>query len=155
MANKNLFPKDTTKVTTVKKADKAKKEDQAKDEKPPVEAEPAETTKQEAKETAKPKAEKAKGNGKKKAKATSDLKPKKVSMIDAAQKILADAGEAMTCADMIEAMAKKNLWSSPNGRTPANTLYAAIGRLIKTKGKQSPFRKADKGQFELNPSATA
>jgi hypothetical protein len=82
-------------------------------------------------------------------------KPKKMSMIDAAQKVLADAGEAMTCADMIEAMTRKNLWSSPNGKTPANTLYAAIGRLVKTKGKQSPFRKADKGQFELNPSATA
>jgi len=143
MANKNLFPKETTKVNAAKKADKTKKEDEkveaaAEDGAPAVE---------------KSKAEKTKEKSKKKVKATD--KPRKVSMIDAAQKVLADAGEAMTCADMIEAMAKKNLWSSPNGKTPANTLYAAIGRLIKTKGKQSPFRKADKGQFELNPSATA
>jgi len=147
MANKNLFPKETTKVNAAKKADKAKKEDEK------VEA--AATEDAAAPAVEKPKAEKTKEKSKKKVKAAGQQKPKKVSMIDAAQKILADAGEAMTCADMIEAMAKKNLWSSPNGRTPATTLYAAIGRLIKTKGKQSPFRKADKGQFELNPSATA
>jgi hypothetical protein len=147
MANKSLFPKDTTKVTTTKKADKAKKEDEK------VEA--ASTEDAAAPAVEKPKAEKAKQNGKKKVKATGQMKPKKVSMVDAALKVLASAKEPMSCTDLVDAMTTKGLWTSPGGKTPSNTLYSAFLRLIQTKGKGAAIRKADKGTFEINPSATA
>ena len=68
-------------------------------------------------------------------------------MPDAAAKVLTDSGDAMTTGEMIEAMAKKNLWSSPNGQTPAATLYSAILREINTKGKDSRFKKTERGKF--------
>ena len=55
----------------------------------------------------------------------------------------------MTTKEMIEAMAAKGLWSSPNGQTPAATLYSAILQEIKTKGDESRFVKADRGKFEI------
>ena len=64
-----------------------------------------------------------------------------------AAKVLADAKEPMTTKAMIEAMATKGLWSSPNGQTPAATLYSAILREIKTKGKEARFKKSDRGLF--------
>jgi hypothetical protein len=45
-------------------------------------------------------------------------------------------------------MATENLWTSPGGKTPAATLYAALSRSIKDLGKSSPFRKAERGKFE-------
>ena len=48
---------------------------------------------------------------------------------------------------MIEHMATKGYWSSPNGKTPAATLYAAILREITTKGDQSRFTKTERGKF--------
>ena len=44
-------------------------------------------------------------------------------------------------------MAKRGLWSSPNGKTPEATLYAAILREIGTKGDAARFRKVERGQF--------
>jgi len=41
------------------------------------------------------------------------------------------------------------LWSTPNGATPDATLYASILREINTKGKDSRFRKTDRGLFTL------
>jgi hypothetical protein len=72
---------------------------------------------------------------------------KKMSALDAAAKVLADSGEPMNTKAMIEAMAAKKLWSSPGGKTPAATLYSAILREIGVKGKESRFRKTDKGLF--------
>jgi hypothetical protein len=43
---------------------------------------------------------------------------------------------------------KKRYWSSPNGQTPAATLYAAMIREIGKKGKASRFAKSDRGKFE-------
>ena len=74
----------------------------------------------------------------------------KLSCIDAAAKVLAEAGEPMTTKAMIDAMAARGIWSSPNGRTPAATLYSAILREIKTKGKEARFKKSDRGLFALN-----
>ena len=48
---------------------------------------------------------------------------------------------------MIEAMAAKGLWTSPGGKTPEATLYAAIVREIATKGAASRFAKHDRGLF--------
>lgn len=96
-----------------------------------------------------PAAEPAKANGKRKAKATTEPKAKKPSALDAAAKVLGEAGAAMSCKEMIEAMAAKGLWSSPNGKTPDATLYAAILREITAKGKDARFYKADRGKFAL------
>ena len=59
---------------------------------------------------------------------------KKLSALDAAAKVLQEAGGPLNCTQLIEAMAAKGYWSSPAGKTPAATLYAAIVREIKTKG---------------------
>jgi len=43
-----------------------------------------------------------------------------------------------------------NCGSSPSGQTPAATLYSAILREIKTKGKDARFKKSDRGLFVIN-----
>src|SRR5262245_1264850 len=60
-------------------------------------------------------------------------KAKKVSALDAAAKVLGDAGSPMNCKELIEVMAKKGLWTSPGGKTPHATLYSAILREVTTK----------------------
>src|SRR4029453_6450807 len=68
-------------------------------------------------------------------------KPKKMSAIDAAAKVLADSKQPMNAKEMIEAMSAKGLWTSPGGATPWATLYSAIAREIKEKGKEARFKK--------------
>ena len=51
---------------------------------------------------------------------------------------------------MIERMAKKGYWTSPAGKTPHATLYAAITREVNTKGAEARFKKVDRGKFTLN-----
>jgi hypothetical protein len=51
---------------------------------------------------------------------------------------------------MIEAMAAKKYWTSPGGKTPWATLYSAILRSINKDGKESRFKKAERGKFALN-----
>ena len=53
----------------------------------------------------------------------------------------------MNCGELIEAMAAKSLWTSPGGKTPAATLYSAILREINVKGKESRFKKTERGRF--------
>jgi len=77
-----------------------------------------------------------------------DLKPKKLSMIKAALQELQDREVAMTCPEMIDVMATEGLWTSPVGKTPSSTLYAAKGRSIKQEGNVSAFRKTERGKFE-------
>ena len=84
----------------------------------------------------------------KKLKVKTDLKPKKMSMMAAALQVLQDRKVPMTCPEMIDVMATEGLWVSPGGKTPASTLYAAIGRSIKDQGKASAFRKTERGKFE-------
>jgi len=74
-------------------------------------------------------------------------KAKKVSALDAAARVLAETGEPMNCQEMIDAMAKKGLWTSPGGKTPHATLYSAILRELKTKGKDARFKKTERGKF--------
>ncbi len=73
----------------------------------------------------------------------------KMSALDAAAKVLGESKAAMTTKEMIEAMSAKGYWTSPGGQTPAATLYSAIAREISTKGKESRFKKAERGKFEL------
>ncbi|MFO0815053.1 MAG: winged helix-turn-helix domain-containing protein [Gemmatales bacterium] len=77
-----------------------------------------------------------------------DAPPKKLSMMAAALQVLQQRKIAMTCPELIDVMATEDLWVSPGGKTPSNTLYAAISRDIKEKGKDSAFRKAERGRFE-------
>jgi hypothetical protein len=84
----------------------------------------------------------------KKAKKTQgDAKTPKLSALEATAKVLGETGKPMSCNELIEAMAQKGYWSSPDGKTPASTLYSAILRGITTKGKESRFRKTDRGRF--------
>src|SRR5215471_18439060 len=120
-----------TKKTT--KSDKSKKAAKA-EAAPPVEKTEGPAT---------PTAPKTKG---KKAK---EPKAKKTSAIDAAARVLEEAGQPMTCPEMIEAMTAKKYWTSPKGLTPAATLYSAVLREIKAKGKESRFMKTERGKFGL------
>lgn len=104
-----------------------------------------------AKTTKKAPAAKAKRPAKKAAKPAKAAAPangKKLSQIDAAMRVLAKAGEPMTCKAMVEAMAKQGLWTSPGGATPEATLYSSILRDLR-KGKDARFKKTDRGHFSL------
>lgn len=74
-----------------------------------------------------------------------DKGPKKPSMLDAAATILGKAKEPMCTKAIYDAMVSQGLWTSAAGKTPQNTLHAAISREIKEKGKDSRFAKKDKG----------
>ena len=76
-----------------------------------------------------------------------------LSCIDAAAKVLAEKGEPMNCKEMIEAMATKGYWTTPGGKTPHATLYSSIAREIRDKGKESRFKKADRGKFASTGAA--
>ena len=76
-------------------------------------------------------------------------KPHKLSGLDAAAKVLGEAGVAMTTREMIETMSAKGYWSSPGGLTPAATLYSALTRKINTKGDQARVLKEAPGRFSL------
>ncbi len=78
-----------------------------------------------------------------------EAKTKKLSQIAAAERVLADAGEPMTCKAMVEAMTAKGLWASPGGKTPEATLYSSLLRIIRAKGKDARFTKVARGQFAL------
>jgi vancomycin resistance protein YoaR len=82
-----------------------------------------------------------------KASAPKPAAKKKLSALDAAAQVLTENGGAMNTKELIEAMAAQKLWQSPNGKTPAATLYAAILREITTKGTDSRFKKTEPGKF--------
>ena len=85
----------------------------------------------------------AKSKGKK----AKEPKATKTSALDAALRVLEEAGQPMNCQDMIAAMASKGYWTSPGGKTPAATLYSAILRETQTKGDASRFVKTERGKF--------
>jgi hypothetical protein len=76
-------------------------------------------------------------------------KVKRASALDSAVRVLSEAKGPMTCQQLIETMAAKGYWKSTGGKTPQNTLYAAIAKEINTKGKESRFQKVERGQFAL------
>jgi hypothetical protein len=86
--------------------------------------------KQSAKPAALPKAER---------KPTADVQPKRLSALDAAADVLRPAGQPMKAREMIDAMAARGLWSSPNGKTPDAALYSAVIREIAAKGDAARF----------------
>jgi hypothetical protein len=83
--------------------------------------------------------------------APAEPKDRKLSAIDAAAKVLQEVGTAMSCPEMIDAMAARGYWTSPAGKTPAATLCSAILRELTTKGEQARFVKTQRGKFAHNP----
>jgi hypothetical protein len=77
---------------------------------------------------------------------------KPMSLLNAAAHLLSlGTGDPMRCKDIVDLAIQRGLWAPRNGgKTPANTLSAALRREIKAKGDASRFRLADRGKFELN-----
>ena len=100
-----------------------------------------------AKATKAPKAQPKKAVPAPPGKSGSPAQPKKLSALDAAAKVLGETGKAMNCQELIEVMAAKGYWKSPAGKTPSATLYASLIKEIAAKGKESRFRKTDRGMF--------
>jgi hypothetical protein len=71
---------------------------------------------------------------------------KRMSCLDAAARVLHEAGEPLSSQAMVDRMAAAGYWSS-DAATPQNTLYAAILREINKKGAESRFEKVGKGLF--------
>ncbi len=76
-----------------------------------------------------------------------ESKPKRTSPLDAAARVLEEAGQPMTAKEIVAAAEAKGYWKSPGGKTPDRTLYAAIAREIAAKGAKSRFRKTERGKF--------
>ncbi len=72
-----------------------------------------------------------------------------LSALAAAVRVLSETGQPMTCPELIAAMTAKGYWTSPAGKTPAATLYAALTREIQTKKDQARVRKSGRGTFAL------
>ena len=83
-------------------------------------------------------------------KAGGKQKPKRVSALDAAARVLAGADKPMRAQELIAAMAEQGLWSSPAGKTPHATVYAAMMRESRDKGSAARFKKVDRGLFAFN-----
>jgi hypothetical protein len=81
-------------------------------------------------------------------------KPKRLSILDAAARVLDERDPAdgpLSCKQMIERMQAKGYWEPrKGGLTPANTLYSALLREIRTKGEDSRFDKVERGKFSLS-----
>ncbi len=75
---------------------------------------------------------------------------KKMSGLDAAVIILAESKEPMRAKEIVEQMEAKGYWKSPGGKTPHATIYAAMLREIRDKGKDARFKKIDRGLFTAN-----
>ena len=70
----------------------------------------------------------------------------KMSGLDAAAKVLDEADEPLRCKEIVERMLAKGYWKT-DGETPAATIYTAILREIRAKGKDARFKKTDRGLF--------
>lgn len=84
----------------------------------------------------------------------------KLSALDAAAKVLQglsakEAATGISTPALIERMAEARLWTSPGGKTPAATLYAAIVREIGKKDGSCRFRRVSAGHFALAASAAS
>ena len=71
-----------------------------------------------------------------------------MSGLDAAAKVLEEAGEPLSCKQIVERAFAASYWQS-DGKAPAATVYASIIRDVAKKGDASRFRKVDRGRFAL------
>ena len=74
-------------------------------------------------------------------------RPPKPSALTAAATLLAESGAPMSARELVALMAERGLWTSPGGKTPEATLYAAIIREIAAKGTAARFKKHERGVF--------
>jgi hypothetical protein len=100
----------------------------------------------------------------KKAKAAKPKGERKPGCLDAAVRILREAGKPLQCGAIVEQALAKGYWQT-KGATPAATLYAAVIREVAAKGAKARFRRAEvketkdgkavtlRGYFELTPPA--
>jgi restriction system protein len=72
----------------------------------------------------------------------------RMSGLDAAARVLEEAGQPMNAKAMVETMLAKGYWAS-GGKTPWATIYAAVIREVAAKGEKARFRKTARGMFEL------
>jgi len=93
-------------------------------------------------------AKNAKDAKQRKPKADKPAKQRKPGGLDAAARVLREAGKPMNCGDIIKTALEKGYWQT-GGKTPAATIYAAIITEIAKKGDASRFRKTERGHFEL------
>ena len=114
-------------------------------------SDPAPTGKK--KKAAKPPAAPTPGREVSRAPTTPPAAPHKYSALDAAALVLRDNDRPMSCPELIEQMAAKGYWSSPKGKTPASTLYAALMREVQQKAKTSRFVKTGPGRFAYRSDA--
>lgn len=89
-----------------------------------------------------------KTTSKKKATIVTDKKP---SGLDLAAKVLASAKEPLNAKTIAERAIAAG-WET-SGKTPHATLYAAMIREIRDKGKESRFEKVDRGLFKAGKGA--
>ncbi|MGH7143916.1 MAG: winged helix-turn-helix domain-containing protein [Planctomycetota bacterium] len=68
------------------------------------------------------------------------------SVLDAAHKVLTEAGTPLDAQTICERALAEGYWKT-GGKTPQATIYAAIIREIAAKGAESRFKKVDRGQF--------
>jgi len=102
--------------------------------------------------TAKPDAKVASEAKGKKPKAAKPKGERKPGCLDAAVRVLREAGKPMNCTDIVKEALAKGYWQT-KGQTPHSTLYAAVIREIAAKGKEARFHKTDRGMFELSAAA--
>ncbi len=74
---------------------------------------------------------------------------KKLSALDAAVRVLTETKQALSCSELIAAMAAQGYWTSPGGKTPQATLSSSIQREIVVKKEQSRFKKTAPGRYAL------
>ena len=72
----------------------------------------------------------------------------RMSGLDAAAKVLAEAGQPLNCKALVERMLTAG-WCQTSGKTPQATIYAAMPREERLRGKESRFRRVERGMFEL------
>jgi hypothetical protein len=87
------------------------------------------------------KAADAKGRAKK-AKAAKAKGERKPGCLDAAVRVLQEAGKPLQCGDIVKVALEKGYWQT-KGATPGATLYAAIIRECAAKGAKARFRRAE------------
>ena len=96
----------------------------------------------------------AKDAKQRKPKADKPAKQRKPGGLDAAARVLREAGKPMNCGDIVKTALEKGYWQT-GGKTPAATIYAAIITEIAKKGDASRFRKTERGHFELTAAGIA
>ena len=83
-------------------------------------------------------------------KAKKPRQPTGMTGLDAAAKVLADAGRPLSTRQMVEMMLQKRYWKTA-GKTPPATISSALQRDIQIKKAKSRFRKTGPGKYGLRP----